>query len=327
LEDDVKKIALLALLTIAAAVAPAGAANAPAKPKPTHPPQASTSAASAVGQTAATLQGSVNPRGLPTTYRFDYGPTSAYGLATAPVSAGSGTTAKAVAARVTGLAPGTTYHFRIEASSSAGTTSGKDARFTTLPRLTIAATPARIVFGSATKITGQLQSASNAGKVIELQANPYPYSGFVTVATATTDSLGRYTFAGQRPGVNTRYRTVTAKAPSATSATVSVGVRIRLTRKASDTTPAKGQSVTFSGFACPAHVNGLVALQRRTSTGQWVTVARTHLVQAAASATCANRSRYKLTINVSHNRTFRTLAARDADHLKGISASIAIRVH
>jgi hypothetical protein len=320
----VKKIALLAFLTIAAAVGVAQPAYAPPPPKR---PQASTGDATAIGQTAATLQGSVNPRGAATTYRFDYGKTSGYGSSTTPQSAGSGTSDSSVSARITGLAPGMTYHFRVEATNSAGTTLGKDRRFTTLPRLTIAAKPALLVFGSTTTISGQLQSESNAGETVELEADPYPYGGFATVATTTTDSLGRYTFAGRRPGLNTRFRTRTVKAPLATSPVATVGVRIRLTRQVSDATPAAGQSVTFSGFACPAHVGGLLFLQRRTSTGAWVTVAQTHLVQTTASPTCGNRSRYQLAIRVNHNRTFRAVAAGDADHLKGISPKIAIVVH
>ena len=320
-----KRIAFLALLTALAAGVPAEAK--PGKAKPAHSPQVFTGSATQVGQAAATLNGSVNPRGLATTYRFDYGKTTTYGLSTPVGSAGSGTTAKSVSAHITGLAPGTTYHFRLEATNSAGTTLGKDAHFKTLPRLTIAAKPGRIVFGSSTTIKGQLQSEAAAGKSIDLQANPYPYKGFVTVATTTTDSLGRYAFIGQRPTVITRYRTMTAKAPSATSGTVSVGVRIRLSRKASDTTPAKGQKVAFSGFACPAHVGDLLSLQRHSSTGKWVTVGQTHLVQAAPTSTCSNRSSYKVTIAVSKNGTFRTVAARDADHLRGISATIAIKVH
>ena len=322
-----KRMALLALLMIAAAVGPAQAMLKPGKAKPAHAPQVFTGSASAIGKTAATLNGSVNPRGLAATYRFDYGKTSSYGASTAVAGAGSGTTAKSVSAQITGLAPGTTYHFRLEATNSAGTTFGKDAHFKTLPRLTIAAKPGRIKFGSSTTIRGQLQSETAAGKSIELQANPYPYKGFVTVATTTTDSLGRHAFTGQRPTVITRYRTMTTKAPLATSGTVTVGVRIRLTRTASDTTPAKGQKVKFSGFACPAHVGDLLSLQRHSSTGKWVTVAQTHLVQATASSTCSNRSSYKMTVAVSKNGTFRTLAAHDADHLAGISAPIAIKVH
>ena len=317
-----RKPALLALLTIAMAVGAAQPAYAP----PVKKPQASTDPATAIGQTAATLQGSVNPRGTATTYRFDYGLTSSYGQSTTPVSAGSGTTATSVSSHVTGLAPGRTYHFRIEATNSAGTTFGKDRRFTTLPRLTIATKPSVLVFGSSTTISGQLQSEGNAAQTIELQANAYPYGGFVTVATTTTDSAGRYSFV-RRPPVNTRFRTRTVKAPLATSPVAGVGVRIRLTRQVSDATPAAGQTVTFSGFACPAHVGGLVSLQRRTSTGGWTTVAQTHLVQTTSSPTCGNRSRYQLAIRVFHNRTFRAVAAADADHFKGISPTIGIVVH
>ena len=320
-----KKTALLVVLTVSAAAGLPQAAYAPPPPKA---PQVFTGDATAITSTSATLNGTVNPRGLATTYRFVYGKTTAYGQTTTATSAGSGTTAKSVSANVTGLEPGTTYHFRLEATSSAGTTLGKDARFTTLPRLTIAANPVPIVFGGSTTISGQLQSAGNGGKTVELQANPYPYSDktFVAVATATTDSTGHYSFANSKPTVNTRFRTV-VKNPSVTSTVVQVGVRIRLGRRASDTTPAKGQSVTFSGFACPAHDGLLGALQRRTSTGGWTTVARTNLVHAAGASTCANRSRYQLSVAVSGNRTFRVRTAQHTDHLAGISKSIVITVH
>jgi hypothetical protein len=316
------KRAQLAVLVILATLGVPQAAYAP----PAKRPQVVTGHATAITQTAATLNGTVNPRGLATAYRFDYGTTTAYGSSTTSTNVGSGTTANGVSAHVTGLNPGTTYHFRLEASSSAGTTLGKDAHFTTLPRLTIAAHPAPVVFGSTTTITGQLQSGGNGGRTVELQANPYPYSGFATVATTTTDTAGHYSFASVKPTVNTRYRTV-VKTPSATSAVVKVGVRIRLGRRASDTTPAKGDKVTFSGFACPAHNGAVVALQRHTSTGTWETVARTNLVQAATGALCANRSSYHVTVRTFHNRTFRAVAEHDADHLRGISRPIGIVVH
>src|SRR5436305_14514860 len=98
-----KRIALLVALTVGV-VGTAQAAHAP-KVKPPHPPQVSTGAASAIGQTAATLNGSVNPRGLPTSYHFDYGKTTAYGHATPVLSAGSGTPARAVSARIGDLVP------------------------------------------------------------------------------------------------------------------------------------------------------------------------------------------------------------------------------
>ncbi len=321
-----KKLALLVVISVAAlATTQAAAAPKSPKPKPPHAPQVMTGSASAVGQTAATLNGSVNPRGSATTYHFDYGKTTAYGHSTATLSAGSGTTAKSVSARITGLAPGTTYHFRLMGSSSAGTTLGKDARFTTLPRLTIGAKPSPVIFGSATRISGQLQSQGDAGRTIELQANPFPYKGFVTVGTTTTDALGRYSFS-QRPNVNTHYQAV-AKGPTVTSRTIKLGVRIRLTRHASDKTPAVGQKVRFTGFACPADVGRVVSLQRRSNTGKWLTLKQTHLVQTTSSPQCSNRSRYKLSIHIQRDGTFRTVAAADFAHVRGISPTIHITVH
>jgi hypothetical protein len=97
-------------------------------------PAVTTNAASGVTDTAAALNGTVNPEGDATTYQFDYGTTTSYG-SSVPVpagSAGTGTTAVTETANVTGLQPSTTYHYRIEATNSAGTTLGADQTFTTL---------------------------------------------------------------------------------------------------------------------------------------------------------------------------------------------------
>jgi Concanavalin A-like lectin/glucanases superfamily len=94
-------------------------------------PTATTGAASGVGQSGATVNGTVNPNGSPTTYSFDYGTTTAYGSTTAATSAGSGTTDVTATAALTGLAPSTTYHYRVVATNDVGTTAGSDATFTT----------------------------------------------------------------------------------------------------------------------------------------------------------------------------------------------------
>jgi hypothetical protein len=52
-----------------------------------------TQAATAVTATGGTLNGTVNPNGLATTYHFDWGTTVSYGNVTTTNSAGSGTTA------------------------------------------------------------------------------------------------------------------------------------------------------------------------------------------------------------------------------------------
>jgi hypothetical protein len=100
-------------------------------------PRATTAAASDVGQTTATLNGSVNPGGAPATYRFEYGATPSYGSSTPVPDAGAGSDAAdhAFSASIGGLAPGTTYHYRIVASNcggcAGGTASGLDGVFTT----------------------------------------------------------------------------------------------------------------------------------------------------------------------------------------------------
>jgi hypothetical protein len=96
-------------------------------------PAVTTNAASAVTSSGATVGGSVNPEGQSTTYRFDYGTSTSYGSSVpSPAgSAGSGTSAVTESASLTGLRPGTVYHYRIEATNAAGTTFGADKTFTT----------------------------------------------------------------------------------------------------------------------------------------------------------------------------------------------------
>ncbi len=90
--------------------------------------------AAEVTTSEAKLGALVNPGGIQTTYRFEYGTTTAYGNTTpAPEgSVGEGITARAVWASANDLAPGSTYHYRVVASSELGTVYGPDQTFTAL---------------------------------------------------------------------------------------------------------------------------------------------------------------------------------------------------
>jgi hypothetical protein len=79
----------------------------------------------------ATLGGTVNPQGLPTSFHFEYGTTTAYGSSTASQQAGTDSANHAVSQAVSGLLPSKLYHYRVVATSASGTTAGGDQTFTT----------------------------------------------------------------------------------------------------------------------------------------------------------------------------------------------------
>jgi hypothetical protein len=102
----------------------------PSKPE-SPPPTVTTEAASGITSTGATLNGLVNPNGLSTTYKFEYGTKEKeLNKSTTAVGAGEGKTSLKVKAEVS-LEPGTKYYFRISATSSAGTSTGTELNFTT----------------------------------------------------------------------------------------------------------------------------------------------------------------------------------------------------
>jgi plastocyanin len=107
-----------------------------ATPTPTPPPMpgppiVTTKPATLIASFSARLNGSLNPHGLPTTFHFQYGTTTSYGLTTPPRSR-SGNTPQNVSASIGGLMPSRLYHFRIVASNARGTRFGADRTFTTL---------------------------------------------------------------------------------------------------------------------------------------------------------------------------------------------------
>lgn len=91
--------------------------------------------ASDAGQTAVTLEAKINPSGFGTSYRFEWGPTSAYGNVT-PAEfepfVGSGTVPVQVRSRISGLAAGSLYHYRVVATSSRGVVQSPDHTAETL---------------------------------------------------------------------------------------------------------------------------------------------------------------------------------------------------
>ena len=284
-------------------------------------PTSSTRPATAVGPLSATLNGSIDPRGVATTVHFLWGLTSAYGSQTPDQAVGSGFGAVPVSATLTALQPHTTYHFRAVATNAKGTARGGDRKFTTAAAptgVTITPSIARVVFGGGLQITG---AVTGQGSVpVALQRQDAPFSDpYVTAATTTAARNGAFTFFVRSLATTARLRVTTLTPVVATSAAhrVSVAVRdgIRTTRLAR-------HRVRISGTLAPAVPRGVVSLQRQSASGRWHTIAH-----AGARGASDGRSQYRFTVQRARRTlAFRTVAVPNDDgrHVRGYSRTVRI---
>jgi len=96
-------------------------------------PAVTTSPATGITATNATLNGTVNPNWAATTAYFQYGLTTGYGSYSATNTLAATNVALSVSNLTGSLNPGTTYHFRLVASNNVGTSLGNDLTFTSSP--------------------------------------------------------------------------------------------------------------------------------------------------------------------------------------------------
>jgi|GEM_PF-1135465 len=99
------------------------------------PPAISGTVATEVAQTSARLSALVNPNNDATTYHFEWGTGAGYpnrAPALPDPSAGAGGEAVRVSAPIAGLKGAATYHFRVVATNSGGSSEGPDQAFSTL---------------------------------------------------------------------------------------------------------------------------------------------------------------------------------------------------
>jgi hypothetical protein len=274
------------------------------------PPVARTASARSVTATTATLQGSVEPAGRPTTWYFEYGTTIAYGSRTAAMNAGSGTGRRDVAVSVSSLASGTTYHFRLVATSDAGTGRGADVTFTTAG-VSLTVSTLQLVYGRGAVTLSGTVSSRRAGEQVAVLGRRYDESSFRTLATVTTGNGGTWGFVAS-PGIGSTYA---ARWNDATSAAIAVGVRPRIAFRALTRGRFSVRVLATRSFA-----GRFVKLQRRTSRGVWVTVRRARLNLSSARIFRATlpRGRSALRVVMSVNQA-------GAGYLGGISRTIVVR--
>lgn len=266
-------------LAVAATFALAACSPLVAQASAATPPSANTGPATSVAFGTATLNGTVNPKGIETSYYFQYGPTKAYGLQTGIVVAGSGTKGVHVAIAVAGLAPLTRYHYRLVAVSSAGFGFGGDKIFNTTAvplSLAILVSPNPVLYGGVVVVQGTLSGTGNANRPVVLQANPFPYTaGFSDVGNPQlTNAAGSFSFPVLGLVQGTQFRVVTTTNPPVISPVASEAVDLRVSAKAGRVGP-RGKAL-FHGVVSPAMDGAEIAVMRQVH-GRQVFVAGTRL--------------------------------------------------
>lgn len=175
------------------------------------PPVAVTQAATGVGPTSATLGGTVNPSGQPTTWLVEYGTTTSYGSKTAAADAGSGTTAKAVSVAVSGLAAGKTYHFRLVATSDAGTANGADTTFVTAAPPAVTTSGASSVGSSTATLNGKVDPRGRSTSYLFEYGTSTAYGSKTSSSSAGSGSGAKSVskaVSGLKPGTTYHFRLV-----------------------------------------------------------------------------------------------------------------------
>ncbi len=155
--------------------------TAPACAKPT----VTTKAASSISSTSATMNGSVNPQGCETMYKFEWGPSSSPG--TYPyLDSGfvGGSSSVDVSKPASALEPGQSYHFRVSATNKMGASNpGSDMTF-------MAIDPVLFVHGWGIQSIGQGGSALTFETYVNWfhDKKGYPYSHLYNWSYNTSQS-------------------------------------------------------------------------------------------------------------------------------------------
>jgi len=114
---------------------------------------------------AATLNGTVNPQGLATTWHFEWGTSFPYSDSSAVASAGSGNTPQPVSFSLSGLTMGVTYHYRLVGENADGRIEGND--MTVTPGAAAIITRAITNIGVTSAVSGGDISADGGAPITE----------------------------------------------------------------------------------------------------------------------------------------------------------------
>jgi hypothetical protein len=312
----------LVLASTAAALAFAAPSTAVTVPLP----NAYTGGAVNVGSTTALLLGAVDAKGQATNYLFQYGTSKALGLQTPPAPAGPSTATARLGKAVGGLQSDTLYYFRLIASDARGTVLGAIHTFRTrkIPlSIQIVATPSPVPFGDSFTLSGTLSGNGGGGRVVALQANPFPYTqGFRTLGNPeVTSATGSFSFPVVGLASNTQLRVVMTAPPYVASPVLQQGVAVQVSlhvRRAHRRRP--GNFVRFYGTIAPAEPGAHVGIQLLRSGAPSINLGGTIVTSAGIGL-----SRFSTVVRIRHRGLYEVLVqVFDGSHVSAYSAPVRI---
>lgn len=238
-----------------------------------------------VSGTAATLLGTVTPRGEPTIAYFRYGD----GLRTPDIQVGSGTGSVSVSAPITGLSPSTRYVYRLYVRTASGANAtGRYRGFTTTARVTgatLSFAPNPVPYGGTLIVAGRLSGAAPAGTAVAVEVRPFPFSGAWRQVgpNEVVAGDGRYRFNVPSLLITSQVRVVTRSGERIVvsgSGTAFSSMRVGLLAPQR----RRGGFVVLRGSVRPASPGATASLQRRAPSGRWIRVTRRAVSVVAGKA-------------------------------------------
>jgi hypothetical protein len=283
------------------------------------PPTVSNQLSSNVTADQATVSATIDTKGLPTSYRIQWGTSTGYGRFTEVETAESGTATASVT--LTGLQPNRTYHWRTRASNAAGTTLGANRTFRTAPLptgVTLSLSRGTVAWGDGVRLGGRVTGSGVRGLTVTLEQQRVALDqDFTAVGTARTGSDGGYLFTIPRLWTTTRYRVRTQTATVATSPVATARSRVRVSSRARHVSRKRAR---IQGSVLPA-LEGTVTLQMRQG-------ARWRAIRTAALSPGATSSRYGFVVRRVKrvSRRFRVVVAPVGEtHVRGWSAGVKVK--
>ena len=201
-------------------------------------------------------------------------------LAHADAAAGAGNAAVGATAPSPGSGRTRSTTTASSRTTALGTTVGGDRVFTTPKQplgLALAATPNPVAFGAPSTLAGTLSGTGNAGRPIQLQQKPFPFTtAFANVGNAQlTNAQGGFSFALLSVPLTTQYRVLVTDKTSVVSPVLTVNVTVVVGTKTTRTHVHRGGHVHFSGTVQPNVANLPVAIQKLNAQKHWVTISGT----------------------------------------------------